>query len=118
MVAPPLGLIECLAAALVREVEPTKTDPDFSQVELDHIFDDAVAAVDGDRQAALEKSTRLLEVSDFGVKNSEVVENPGHRLSVTRHLESAEAVGVIGGGLGVITAHAGQDAAILFDHSE
>ena len=118
MVAASLGLIERLAAALVREVEPTKPDPDFSQVEPDHVFDDGVAAVDGDCQAALEKSACLLEVSDFGVKNSEVVENPRHRLSVTRHLESAEAVGVIGGGLGVITAHAGQDTAILFDHSE
>src|SRR5207248_2315878 len=69
MVTPPLGLIECLAAALIREVEPTKADPDFSQVELDHIFNNAVAAVDGDRQATLEESACLLEVSDFGVKN-------------------------------------------------
>src|SRR5207237_4552738 len=69
-------------------------------------------------ETALEIIAGFAEVSDFSVQNAEVVEDPRHWFRITRHFKSAEAVCVKCRGLGVVSAHARQHAAVLFDHSK
>src|SRR2546423_3133745 len=118
MVAAPLCLFEGLATAIVSGIEATEANPYFREVQADYVLDHRVAAIDGDGETALEIATRLFEVPDLGVKDSQVVEHPGHWFGVARHLKGAETVGVEGSRLSEIAAHARQDATILLDHSE
>src|SRR6185312_4496127 len=118
VVTAPLRLVQCLGAALVRQIKPTVAEPDFGEVEPDHVLDDGVVAIDRYGQAALEIIARFVVVSDLGVKDSEIVEHPRHWLRVARHLEGTEAIGVEGSRLSEVTAHARQYAAILLDHPE
>jgi len=118
MIAPPLGLLERHRTVLVRGVQPAKSDPDFSEVERGHVLDDRVTSIYRDRASTLKMSARLVEISDLGVENSQVIEDPRHRLRIARHFERAEAPGIEHGGLSEIASHARQHAAILFDHAE
>src|SRR5438105_10091634 len=118
MVAAPLRLVERFRAAVIRRIETPKSQPDLGKVEADHVLDDGVAAIQRDGEPPLEVSACFFEVSDLGVKDSQVVEDPGHRLCIAGHLEGAKAVGVEGCRLCVIAAHARQYAAILLDHSK
>src|SRR2546430_8827817 len=118
MVAAPLCLVERFRAAVIGRIETTESNPNLGEVEPDHVLDNGVVAIHRDGEAALEISARLLEVPDLGVKDSEVVEYPGHWLGVAVHLEGAKAVGVEGHRLCVIAARARQHATILLDHSK
>ena len=118
MIAAPLRLLKRLGAKIVGRVEAIKANPDFREVECDHVLHDRVVAVDRYGKSALEVFASFVEVSDLGVKDSEIIEDPRHRFRVPRHLEGAEAVGVKCGCLGEVAAHARENAAVLLNHSQ
>ena len=65
-----------LGAAFVRQVETAGADPYLGEIQLDDVLDYGITTIHGDAESALEIIARLVEVSDFGVKDSEIVENP------------------------------------------